>query len=156
MQYFVVKFVSEFRQVSDFLRVFQLGPNKVRNEIETKRNETKSMKTKRNETNFTTKYCIKYTLQRSSDKGQRTDNDLQKTYSEIAKWSNTNPRNKRDLIQVLWVFQLGPNKVRNEIETKRNETKSMKTKRNETTRNQQKRNETKRKQRNENEIKRNQ
>ena len=42
-------------------------------------------------------------------------------------------------------------KVRNEIETKRNETK-----RNETKRNQQKRNETKRNQRNENGIKRNQ
>ena len=45
----------------------------------------------------------------------------------------------------------GTYKVRNEIETKRNETKSTKTKRN-----QQKRNETKRNQRNENEIKRNQ
>ena len=57
----------------------------------------------------------------------------------------------------------GTYKVRNEIETKRNdinenetkwnETKSTKTKRNETKRNQQKRNETKRNQRNENEIK---
>ena len=53
--------------------------------------------------------------------------------------------------------------MRNEIETKRNETKSTKTKRNrnetkrnETKRNQQKRKETKRNQRNENEIKRNQ
>jgi Flp pilus assembly protein TadB len=45
----------------------------------------------------------------------------------------------------------GTYKVRNEIETKRNETKSTKTKRN-----QQKRNETKRNQQNENEIKRNQ
>jgi hypothetical protein len=54
------------------------------------------------------------------------------------------------------ISKKGTYKVRNEIETKRNETKSMKTKRNETTRNQQKRNETKRKQRNENEIKRNQ
>jgi hypothetical protein len=51
---------------------------------------------------------------------------------------------------------LGTYKVRNEIETKRNETKSTKTKRNETKRNQQKRNVTKRNQRNENEIKRNQ
>ena len=42
--------------------------------------------------------------------------------------------------------------MRNEIETKRNETKSTKTKRNETKRNQQKRNETKRNQRNENET----
>jgi TPP-dependent indolepyruvate ferredoxin oxidoreductase alpha subunit len=50
MQYFVVEFVSDLRQVSDFLRIFQLGPYKVRNEIETKRNETKSTKTKRNET----------------------------------------------------------------------------------------------------------
>ena len=41
---------------------------------------------------------------------------------------------------------MGTYKVRNEIETKRNETKSTKTKRNETKRNQ----------RNENEIKRNQ
>ena len=48
-------------------------------------------------------------------------------------------------------MQLGTYKVRNDIETKRNETKSTKTKRNETKRNQQKRN-----QRNENEIKRNQ
>ena len=46
----------------------------------------------------------------------------------------------------------GTYKVRNEIETKRNETKSTKTKRNETKRNQQKRNETKRNQRNENET----
>ena len=53
-------------------------------------------------------------------------------------------------------FPGGTYKVRNEIETKRNETKSTKTKRNETKRNQQKRNETKRNQRNENEIKRNQ
>ena len=44
------------------------------------------------------------------------------------------------------IYILGTYKVRNEIETKRNETK----------RNQQKRNETKRNQRNENEIKRNQ
>jgi hypothetical protein len=56
---------------------------------------------------------------------------------------------------------LGTYKVRNEIETKRNETKRNETKRkeineNETKRNQQKRNETKRNQRNENEIKRNQ
>jgi hypothetical protein len=43
--------------------------------------------------------------------------------------------------------------VRNEIETKRNETKS--TKRNETKRNQRKRNETKRNQRNGNEMKQN-
>ena len=49
------------------------------------------------------------------------------------------------------MFYMGTYKVRNEIETKRNETKSTKTKRN-----QQKRNETKRNQRNENEIKRNQ
>ena len=48
---------------------------------------------------------------------------------------------------------MGTYKVRNEIETKRNETKSTKTKRNETKRNQQKRIETKRNQRNENEIK---
>ena len=46
--------------------------------------------------------------------------------------------------------------MQNEIETKRNETKSTKTKRNETKRNQQKRNERKRNQRNENETKRNQ
>ena len=51
--------------------------------------------------------------------------------------------------------------MRNEIETKRNETKrneinENETKRNETKRNQQKRNETKRNQRNENETKRNQ
>ena len=57
--------------------------------------------------------------------------------------------------------QMGTYKVRNEIETKRNETKRNQrkrndTKRNETKRNQQKRNETKRNQRNENEIKRNQ
>jgi hypothetical protein len=45
----------------------------------------------------------------------------------------------------------GTYKVRNEIETKRNEINE-----NETKRNQQKRNETKRNQRNENEIKRNQ
>ena len=50
----------------------------------------------------------------------------------------------------------GTYKVRNEIETKRNETKRNQRKRNETKRNQQKRNETKRNQRNENEIKRNQ
>jgi hypothetical protein len=50
MQYFVVEFVSDLRQVSDFLRVFQLGPYKVRNEIETKRNETKRNQRKRNET----------------------------------------------------------------------------------------------------------
>ena len=55
----------------------------------------------------------------------------------------------------------GTYKVRNEIETKRNETKRNQRKRNETNRNetkrnQQKRNETKRNQRNENEIKRNQ
>ena len=50
----------------------------------------------------------------------------------------------------------GTYKVRNEIETKRNETKSTKTKRNETKRNQRKRNETKRNQRNGNEMKRNQ
>ena len=43
----------------------------------------------------------------------------------------------------------GTYKVRNEIETKRNETKSTKTKRNETKRNQQKPNEAKRNQRNE-------
>ena len=55
-----------------------------------------------------------------------------------------------------WKLQGGTYKVRNEIETKRNETKSTKTKRNETKRNQQKRNETKRNQRNVNEIKRNQ
>ena len=41
-------------------------------------------------------------------------------------------------------FPGGTYKVRNEIETKRNETKSTKTKRNEMKRNQQKRNETKR------------
>ena len=46
----------------------------------------------------------------------------------------------------LVITDTGTYKVRNEIETKRNETK----------RNQQKRNETKRNQRNENEIKRNQ
>ena len=46
----------------------------------------------------------------------------------------------------IYMKYLGTYKVRNEIETKRNETK----------RNQQKRNETKRNQRNENEIKRNQ
>ena len=55
----------------------------------------------------------------------------------------------------------GTYKVRNEIETKRNETKRNEINENETTwnetkRNQQKRNETKRNQRNENEIKRNQ
>ena len=59
------------------------------------------------------------------------------------------------------VEQQGTYKVRNEIETKRNETKRNQRKRNETKRNetkrkQQKRNETKRNQRNENEIKRNQ
>ena len=60
---------------------------------------------------------------------------------------------------LLFVFHLsdqtsterGAYKVRNEIETKRNETKSTKTKRNEINKN-----ETKRNQRNENEIKRNQ
>jgi hypothetical protein len=51
---------------------------------------------------------------------------------------------------------MGTYKVRNEIETKQNETKQNQRKRNETKRNQQKRNETKRNQRNENEIKRNQ
>ena len=50
----------------------------------------------------------------------------------------------------------GTYKVRNEIETKRNERKGNQRKRNETKRNQQKRNQTKRNQRNENEIKRNQ
>ena len=50
----------------------------------------------------------------------------------------------------------GTYKVRNEIETKRNEINENETKRNETKRNQQKRNETKRNQRNENGIKRNQ
>jgi hypothetical protein len=63
-------------------------------------------------------------------------------------------------------YGMGTYKVRNEIETKRNETKrnetkrneinENETKRNETKRNQQKRNETKRNQRNENEMKRNQ
>ena len=48
-------------------------------------------------------------------------------------------------------MKTGTYKVRNEIETKRNEISE-----NETKRNQQKRNETKRNQRNENEIKRNQ
>jgi len=62
----------------------------------------KSLTCHKSLTNFITKYCIKYSMQRSSEKGQRTDNDLQKTYSDITKWSNTNPRNKRDLIQVLW------------------------------------------------------
>ena len=46
----------------------------------------------------------------------------------------------------------GTYKVRNEIETKRNEINENETKRNETKRNQQKRNETKRNQRNENET----
>jgi hypothetical protein len=46
--------------------------------------------------------------------------------------------------------------VRNEIETKGNETKSTKAKRNETKRNEINKNETKRNQRGENEIKRNQ
>jgi hypothetical protein len=46
--------------------------------------------------------------------------------------------------------------VRNEIETKRNETKRNQRKRNETKRNQRKQNETKRNQRNGNEMKRNQ
>ena len=46
----------------------------------------------------------------------------------------------------------GTYKVRNEIETKRNETKRNQRKRNETKRNQQKRNETKRNQRKQNEI----
>jgi hypothetical protein len=50
----------------------------------------------------------------------------------------------------------GTYKVRNKIETKRNETKRNEFNENETKRNQQKRNETKRNQRNENEIKRNQ
>ena len=53
-------------------------------------------------------------------------------------------------------INVGTYKVRNEIETKRNETKRNQRKQNETKRNQQKRNETKRNQRNENEIKRNQ
>jgi hypothetical protein len=47
---------------------------------------------------------------------------------------------------------LGTYKVRNEIETKRNETKRNQRKRNETKRNQQKRNEMKRNQRKQNEI----
>ena len=46
----------------------------------------------------------------------------------------------------------GTYKVRNEIETKRNETKSTKTKRNETKRNQRNENEIKRNQRKQNEI----
>ena len=50
----------------------------------------------------------------------------------------------------------GTYKVRNEIETKRNETKSTKTKRNETKRNEINENETKRNQPNGNEMKRNQ
>ena len=56
-------------------------------------------------------------------------------------------------------YGMGTYKVRNEIETKRNETKSTKTKRNEINKNETKRNEineTKRNQRNENELKRNQ
>ena len=57
---------------------------------------------------------------------------------------------------VIRTHRSGTYKVRNEIETKRNETKRNQRKRNETKRNQQKRNETKRNQRNENEIKRNQ
>ena len=60
-------------------------------------------------------------------------------------------------IEIVFGSQLtGTYKVRNEIETKRNETKRNQRKRNETKRNQQNRNETKRNQRNENEIKRNQ
>ena len=51
--------------------------------------------------------------------------------------------------------QKGTYKVRNEIETKRNETKRNQRKRKETKRNQRKRNETKRNQRNGNEMKRN-
>ena len=47
---------------------------------------------------------------------------------------------------------MGTYKVRNEIETKRNETKSTKTKRNETKRNQRNGNEMKRNQRKQNEI----
>ena len=47
---------------------------------------------------------------------------------------------------------MGTYKVRNEIETKRNETKSAKTKRNETKRNQRNGNEMKRNQRKQNEI----
>ena len=67
------------------------------------------------------------------------------------------PQNKVDIGHPT----VGTYKVRNEIETKRNQLKRNETKRNEinkneTKRNQQKRNETKRNQRNENEIKRNQ
>ena len=50
------------------------------------------------------------------------------------------------------MFVSGTYKVRNEIETKRNETKSTKTKRNETKRNQRNENEIKRNQRRQNEI----
>ena len=56
----------------------------------------------------------------------------------------------------LVVGLLGTYKVRNEIETKRNETKRNEINENETKRNQRKRNETKRNQRNGNEMKRNQ
>ena len=45
---------------------------------------------------------------------------------------------------VYWTNWVGTYKVRNEIETKRNETKSTKTKRNETKRNEINKNETKR------------
>ena len=55
------------------------------------------------------------------------------------------------MLQILGIY-----KVRNEIETKRNQRKRNETKSTKTKRNQQKRNETKRNQRNENEIKRNQ
>ena len=57
-----------------------------------------------------------------------------------------NVKEKRIIHWKLYTVKRGTYKVRNELETKRNETK----------RNQQKRNEMKRNQRNENEIKRNQ
>ena len=48
------------------------------------------------------------------------------------------------LTNLFWTWGVGTYKVRNEIETKRNETKSTKTKRNETKRNEINKNETKR------------
>ena len=73
-------------------------------------------------------------------------------YIAILCLNHNNRIGRNKFSDILGTFEImGTYKVRNKIETKRNETKSTKTKRN-----QQKRNETKRNQRNENEIKRNQ